>query len=158
MATNFSDAITSSTLDIFQTMLGMEATVGKLLEAGECTELKYDVSGIIGLAGGCVGAISVRMNQDVAMKITAGMLGMDVTEMSAEVEDCVGELGNMVAGGAKTVLAGNGIDFDISLPTVIVGCQHSTSQNIEGGTKGAIFINIDGAHIVVEYMIKQIVA
>ena len=84
----------------------------------------YDVTSIIGLAGGIMGTVSVQLKRAIALKVTTNMLQTPVTELNDDVRDAVGELGNMIAGGLKTGLEGKGICFDISIPTVIIGPGH----------------------------------
>lgn len=128
MKEDFKEGIKASIMDTFQTMLSLDIEYKdeKILAEGE--NLTSDVSGIIGLAGNYVGSIAVHINKDVSMKITSAMLGMDITEFNDDVEDCVGELANLVAGGAKTQLAAKGMSFDICIPTVVVGDNHQTTS------------------------------
>ena len=44
-------------------------------------------------------------------------------DLNAEVADAVGELANMIAGGAKAQL--EEYEMSITLPTVIIGCYES---------------------------------
>jgi len=44
------------------------------------------------------------------------------------VKDAVGEMANMVAGGAKRVLAAAGCDLRVSIPSVVVGPGHTISR------------------------------
>jgi len=53
------------------------------------------------------------------------MTGVAEKEVNRDVEDCIGEVANIVAGGAKTTLAGHGLSFNISIPSVVVGDKHS---------------------------------
>lgn len=52
------------------------------------------------------------------------MMSEDEPNDDGELKDMVGELANMVAGGAKAALQGQGIHFVIGLPTVVVGENH----------------------------------
>lgn len=51
--------------------------------------------------------------------------------ISRDVEDSIGELTNIVAGGAKTVLAEEGLSFNISIPSVIVGKNHTITSKLD---------------------------
>ena len=61
-----------------------------------------DITGIIGLADKLMsGSIALTFPEKTILKIYENMMGEAATEISAEVQDLVGELANMVAGGAK---------------------------------------------------------
>ncbi len=51
-------------------------------------------------------------------------MGTAVSEINDEVEDIVGELTNIVVGGAKIEFAGLGYSFNISLPLLVSGGAH----------------------------------
>jgi len=154
MGANVGEAVKNSVLDVFQTMLMMEAT-GECVEHSVVRSMKFDVSGIIGFAGGCTGGIGIHMAKSVALKLTTAMLGVELDEVSAEVEDAIGELANMTAGGSKTALANEGLAFDISLPTVVVGDEHTTSQVDQGGESGAVKAVFPDGELFIEYTFIQ---
>ena len=83
----------------------------------------HDVSAIIGLSGNAFGSIVLSFPRETAQKVMAAMLGDE--EVSNEfLADGVGELANMIAGVAKTILAEQGIKTFISIPRVILGLSH----------------------------------
>ncbi len=59
------------------------------------------------------------------------MLGEEQTENSTTVRDGVGEISNMIAGGAKATMQERGLDYSIALPTVTVGAAHCHSHPID---------------------------
>lgn len=75
----------------------------------------------IGFTGTLEGAISISLSNQGACKIVSKMLAMEITEVSSDVTDGVGEVLNIIAGGVKKRLAAAGHDFEISVPTVIKG-------------------------------------
>lgn len=84
-----------------------------------------DISGIIGFAAVNVsGSIALSFPKESALKIHNTLMGENVFEITTEVRDGIGELTNIVAGGAKSKLSEMGISFNISLPTIIVGREH----------------------------------
>jgi chemotaxis protein CheX len=87
---------------------------------------KGDISGIIGFAGKDVhGSVALSFPQETALKIYSLMVGDVATKISNDVQDTVGELANIVAGGAKTEFDKQGMAFHISIPTVVVGQNHT---------------------------------
>lgn len=113
--------------EVFETMVFMPATPGepKSKEIGlPCGE----ISGTIGFNGDDIcGNLSLIFPMNTALAIFRNMMGMapDSEVNAAEVNDVVGELANMVAGGAKSRLQEKDINFKIGLPSVVVGVGHS---------------------------------
>jgi chemotaxis protein CheX len=105
----------------FQTMLCCEVKRGPLrLRLGNRS--LHEVSGIIGLSGRAVGTVVLSLSREVALRAASTLLLMDATELNDDVVDAVGELTNVVAGGAKSRL--EQYELSISLPNVITGIHH----------------------------------
>jgi len=75
----------------------------------------------IGFAGKLEGSLSAVIVDTFACKVVGLMLGMEFPELTSDVKDGFGEMGNIMAGGLKTRVSGAGFDFNISIPTIIVG-------------------------------------
>ena len=74
---------------------------------------------LIGMIGDIKGRIIIDSTAESFSAIGATMFGMPLEgEM---LESFTGELGNMVAGNICTSVASNGVEIDITPPTVIVG-------------------------------------
>jgi len=85
-----------------------------------------DISAIIGFAGPTVtGSVALSLPTPVALKFYSLMMGEKVYRITNDVQDVVGELANIVTGGAKTELSKEGVTFNISIPTVVVGPGHT---------------------------------
>ncbi len=87
------------------------------------------VTGIIGMASETlVGSMVISFSEPCILKIVANMtMEPEKDRIDADVVDAVGELTNMICGGAKTLLAKLNMKFDLTLPTTVVG------KNIEIG-------------------------
>jgi chemotaxis protein CheX len=85
---------------------------------------RYDISGIIGLSGKARGTIVLSLEREMSLKVTEVLLGeeLDSTQITGDVIDAVGELANMIAGGAKAKL--EQFEMSVSLPSVITGKGH----------------------------------
>ncbi|NQT36738.1 MAG: chemotaxis protein CheX [Planctomycetes bacterium] len=110
-----------SVANAFHTMLGVEVTRGDVALKAEAFP-KYPISGVIGLSGKAIGTVVLSLSETVALRATSSLLLTETTEISDEVVDAVGELTNMVAGGAKAEL--EEYKLSLSLPSVIAGCEH----------------------------------
>lgn len=106
---------------VFQTMAQVEVSV---LDPYVKTAIRepYDVSGIIGFTGALHGSAILSFSQATAMELVARFAGMRIEPNTADFADAVGELTNMVAGTAKSML---GETAGISTPLVVIGASHS---------------------------------
>ncbi len=93
---------------------------------------KGDITGLIGFAEKNVtGSVALSFTREAALWIYELMTGDAKDKLSREVQDSIGELTNIVAGGAKTALAEDGLSFHISIPSVIVGKDHLISHKLD---------------------------
>lgn len=88
-----------------------------------------EVTGIIGLAGeGIDGNMAVSFELPAILAIVSKMLMEDFHELSDEVIDAVGELTNMICGGAKKELCEHGLKVSMATPVVLKGKGVEVSQ------------------------------
>lgn len=85
----------------------------------------YDVSAIIGFSGEIVGSVVVSFPKDVAVKIASALAQTELDASSPDFADAIGELANMIAGGAKKDLGANA---GITCPSVIIGGGHTIAR------------------------------
>jgi chemotaxis protein CheX len=117
----------SSTISVFETMVGLKVTKGDLYIKSD-ERLFYDVSGAIGVVGDFIGFVSVSFSENVALEVASKFLGEEVTELDNEAGDAIGELINMIAGSTKKHFSDKGKRFSISVPNVIVGKGHTIQR------------------------------
>lgn len=113
-----------ATLSTFQTMVNTSPAPGTPYVKAE-PGLAHDISGIIGLSGGAKGAVIISFPTKTALAAVSAFIGLNVTQVDADVTDAVGELANIIAGAAKADLAG--LNVTISLPSVVVGQNHKVT-------------------------------
>ena len=143
-----------SALNIFATMLAMDP---KWIGTREKIDNKVfgEITGIMGTSeGGAEGLIVASFSRNLALRIGAGFLGMEVTEVNDDVKECIRELVNMIAGGAKAKLEGTPYFFMLSIPTVVTG------TNMEIHHKPGHFcvvgeMALDGESFVIEVSMKR---
>jgi chemotaxis protein CheX len=123
MKAEYVNPFITATSEVFKTMVGIEPARGELYIKSDST-LKYDISGIIGLAGQASGFVVISMSEQLAFKVLEKFLGEKKTKIDEDVMDAIGEILNMIAGGAKQVFSKKGIRFKISIPNVVVGKDH----------------------------------
>ena len=84
-----------------------------------------DVSGILGLSGAVEGTVVITFRWALAQKVISRIMRVKEGEISAEmIHDGVGEVINMISGAAKKALCKLTYDFQLSIPTIIVGWGH----------------------------------
>jgi len=77
---------------------------------------------IVGLTGKIRGKVSINMDKKMALDLASSMMGgYTVTEFDEMTSSAVGELANMIAGNASTILYDKGIGIEITPPSVIQG-------------------------------------
>ncbi|MBE1299578.1 MAG: chemotaxis protein CheX [Alteromonadaceae bacterium] len=132
MNADFVNPFIISLLNVLETMAQIKLQVGK--PKRKTTALAQgDVSGLIGMVGDNIkGSMSITFEEGLALDIMQGMLGERPDTLDAEVSDMVGEITNMVAGGAKKELAKKGYDIGMATPMVVSGPEHTINHKVSG--------------------------
>ena len=150
MNAEFVNPFIISLLNVLKTMAQMELQIGKPKKKTD-SKARGDVSGLIGMVGGDIkGSMSITFEEGLALEVMNGMLGERPDELNDEVNDMVGEITNMVAGGAKKELAKKGYDIGMATPMVVSGKEHTINHKVSGhkmimpfkGEGGKAFIEI----------------
>ena len=126
MDVRFVNPFVKSICNTFETMCSLKVGIGRP-ELKTCGDPATDVSGVIGFSGDAAGCVVLHFDFAVACKIASNFAGTEITQDHADFADAIGELANMVAGGAKAQF--EGLDISISLPNVIVGHNHNVSAS-----------------------------
>ena len=138
--------------NVFSTMLQLPVSVGDpQIKQGNAPS--HDVSGIIGMSGDVVGTIILSFKSDAAESIVALFCGEKLELDSADFADAVGELVNMVSGGAKAMFTDTR-EVSISCPSVIVGKDHGVALPSDVPC-GAIPCETDCGEFVIEGAIRE---
>lgn len=100
-----------------------------------------DISGTIGVSGKVCGTVAVSMPAEFALNCIREMIGEDEEFALSDmvVHDGVGELINMIAGGAKTSLSGTENAINFTLPTIISGRGHEMYHSQKTSNTSVIF-------------------
>ncbi|MCA9300120.1 MAG: chemotaxis protein CheX [Phycisphaerales bacterium] len=141
----------SSTQNVFSTMLQLPVEIGEP-HVKDTQKPSFDVSGIIGVSGDMVGSIVLSFPRQTAERVVALFTGAEFEYGGEDFADAVGELVNMISGGAKAGLAG--INASISCPSVVVGEGHSVSLRSDAPCI-AIPFNTDCGEFVLEVALAE---
>jgi chemotaxis protein CheX len=88
---------------------------------------------MIGIAGDqAKGSLAISFTESAILDIASKMFGEPITEVNDEIADMVGEITNMVTGGAKVALSEKGYKFKMAIPTTIMGRNHSIKHSSKG--------------------------
>ncbi len=88
-----------STISTFKTMLGCVLTRGTPYITNGSQPV-HEVSGVIGLSGKAIGMVVVGLDREAALRATEAMLHERPPEINDDVVNAVGEVANIIAGGA----------------------------------------------------------
>ena len=132
MNVEFINPFLVSLINVISTMATMDLKPGKP-QIKNHDLAKGDVSGLMGMVGPKTkGSLSITFEASLALEIMNKMLGEKPDSINEEVSDMVGEITNMVTGGAKNLLSAKGYDFDMATPVVVSGKNHTISHKARG--------------------------
>ena len=141
----------NSVRSVFSTMVGM-ATILERPHVKTQPATTFDVSSIIGFSGDVIGSVVVSFERSAAEKLVEAFAGGPIEFGTADFADAVGELANMIAGGAKKHL---GNAATITTPNVVIGAGHSIAR-LSGVPCIVIPCRTDVGAFAVEISIKQL--
>ncbi len=139
--------------DVFSTMLSFQAVPAPGVEI---PHFDNRVTGCVGFGGETVnGAVYLHLSAGLALRATSAMLGLAPEEITGdgEVNDVVGEMTNMLAGGLKSTLCDLGAACAVSTPAIIRGTSFEIEALPEVRRECMVF-NCDAERVVVELHIK----
>ncbi len=135
-------------INILSTMAQTEAKPGKP-SVKEGSSAFGDVTGVIGLTGENVkGSFSITFTESSILSIASKMLGEKMDTLDGQIVDVVGEITNMVSGGARKLLAEQGNKFEMALPSTIMGKNHTIVHSAKNAVIVLPFETEDGDFFV----------
>jgi flagellar motor switch protein FliN len=152
-ALNYQTRLSEAAANVFDTMLSLKLEPMEAVASGSLTGIR-DVSSVC-FAGDATGIVSVHVPEDLARIMAAKMLGMEPEEIEghAEIEDLLGELGNIVGGNLKSALTDAGLRCALSTPSFTTGSDFMIeSLNLERYERYAF--QCEGRTVFVEMGIK----
>ena len=126
-------------VDVFGSMLGLGAVLSQKTQA---QPFSMRVSGAAGFAGeSLAGAIYIHLSEPFARRAAMAMLGRSEDDLisPAEVNDAVGEMANLLAGGLKSWLCESGITCAMSASAIIRGTSFVIEPNSDVERERLIF-------------------
>lgn len=132
MDVKFVNPMLDSIINVLTMMASIQPVAGKASMKQGKNALGV-VTGMIDLKGPQVMvSTAISFSKPVALEITKRMLRIEPEDVDDMVQDLVGEISNMMAGGAKAKLEEQGFNFELTLPSVIVGDKHEINHTVDG--------------------------
>ncbi len=125
MDVRFINPFVEAVQQLFKTMLNTELVIGK--PSIRQDDVFADVSAVIGFSGDATGSVVLCFPMETAVKAASTFAGVEMKSDDEDFSDAIGELANIVAGGAKARM--DGLNISISLPSVVVGTQHAVLRS-----------------------------
>lgn len=137
---------------VFSTMLKIDVTF-KSPEVVQASRSHYDVSAIIGFSGDLVGAVILSFPNATALNCVTAFVGMEVEIGGEDFADAIGELANMISGGAKANIQGHNVS--ISCPSIVTGEGHRVQQPSDAVCV-RVPCHIEGGEFAVDVCIRPV--
>lgn len=132
MNVEFMNPFLVSTINVMKTMAKTDAKPGKPFLKSD-KSAKGDVTGIVGMRGvQAKGSLAITFTESAILHIYSQMLGEKADKISDELVDCVGEITNMICGGAKAQLSEKGYKFEMAIPSMVAGKNHMVFHKTNG--------------------------
>jgi chemotaxis protein CheX len=129
MNAEFINPFIAALLNVLQTMAQVELLPGKPKKKSD-NQSRGQVSGLIGMVGDNIqGSMSISFDEALVLEIMHKMFG---ERIDSDVQDLVGEITNMICGGAKNELGQKGYDFGMATPMVVSGKSHTINHQVDG--------------------------
>jgi chemotaxis protein CheX len=145
ITSNVLHCLETSALRVFNTMCGIELKLEKRFK-GCFAARQYDASGIITFSGTLQATVALRFQKDLAFACAGALLGMQPKTLDEDVVDVVGEMANMVAGGAKDHILSSGLL--LGLPVVVTGLGHKVSLPADMKVSTLHFQSCNGEFVI----------
>jgi len=129
---DYNRRLADATVDVFDTMFALKLERIDPASAAGLAGMRYISS--VCFAGDATGIVSLHVSQELSRLMAANMLGMEPEEIedTSEIEDMLGELGNIVGGNLKSALTDTGLRCALSTPSFTVGSDFQIeSLNLE---------------------------
>jgi chemotaxis protein CheX len=132
MNVKYINPLLESTINVLSTMAMIEAKPGQP-SLKEGNKVLGDVTGKIALSGEQTnGSLAISFSTASILNISEKMLGETVDSIDEGIVDLVGEITNIITGGAKRLYSDQGIEFDLTRPSMLIGSDQILEHTIQG--------------------------
>lgn len=139
--------------ETFSSFMGFTPILKSSEQKDKAVSEKYEISGIIAFIQDAIeGTLSLRFKQDTILKLLSKVYGEELTTLDNRIIGGVAELSNVIHGIAKEDLNLQGYHYQMCLPVVIIGNNHTMVSAING-QKLVLTYDLDGEEAIVELVI-----
>jgi chemotaxis protein CheX len=120
----FVNPFLQSVYNLYGTMLGSKAKRGAP-KISDGKRRPKEIMTLVGLSGEVTGTVAISFPAESAIAVASRLLSTDLDEFDESASDAIGEIVNMVAGGAKAKISEIiGSTLELTLPTIIRGDEY----------------------------------
>lgn len=143
-----------ATIEVARTMAQLDIVVGTpALKQGNTAS--GDVTGFIKLSGSNYkGSLAISFNREALLLVYEKMLGETLAQIDDSALDLVGEITNMVCGGAKQRLSESGFEFNLTQPQLLSGRRHQITHQGDGPVL-ILPLNLEQGNMVIEVCLNH---
>ena len=124
------DRADDTVIEIFRMMFGFEIGVVDVPDPNLPRPEPAELTAIVGFSGAMRGSCQIRIGSQAARSIASAMLGgAPIDEGDDSINDALGELCNMLAGGWKNGISALSSECALSPPTVISGKDYKVHMH-----------------------------
>jgi CheY-specific phosphatase CheX len=115
----------------------------------------YEISAIIAFIQKDIeGTLAIRFRQSSILKLLSRIYGAELESVDNRIIGGVAELINVIHGIAKEDLNLQGFHFQMCLPVVVIGQNHSLVSSLSG-SKMIMRYDLDGEEAIVELIVHK---
>lgn len=118
---NFKTSIAKSLDEIFEQMLGLRVEPTTVVTKSDLLSIK--MMSVVSFSGNLVGSLRFQVGEKMALIITAGMLGVDVSKVTdmEDIHDAIREIVNIIGGGLNSEFSKAGFRCNLTVPSITTG-------------------------------------
>jgi chemotaxis protein CheX len=153
MIADLDELVTAAVTGLFSTMLHMQ--MAPVPVEPRVVNGQPRVAGAVAFIGRLTGVVYVHTTAAFARRLTATLLHLEASEVQAEemINDTMGEIANMLVGQMKSRLADQGIDYLLTIPSVVRGSQFRIEAT--SSTEGRLFaFETQGKRLFVQFLLQ----
>lgn len=156
MIDDLEDMLKNSVGEVFRKMLKTEPEPIPL--TNDAIHGDSHIASAVGFIGDLTGVVYIYASADFATRLTSVMLEMTPTEIDGDemVNDCMGELANMIVGNVKAQIVEKGKSCVLTIPSIVRGSNISIEAISSATRRVLCFRCVDNQNLVVEIMIKPL--
>jgi CheY-specific phosphatase CheX len=147
--------INKAITETFGAFIGISPILKSSERHDKALQERYEISGIIAFIQESIeGTLAIRFKQDTILKLLSKVYGEELTALDNRVIGGVAEISNVIHGIAKEELNMQGYHYQMCLPVVIIGDNHSVVSALSGH-KLVMRYDIDGEEAIIELVLHK---